>query len=186
MQRLDTGSGFAAPARLVVLWAYAVFEARARAEEVQRQWRVAVDRQLEAAGVFARMKTANLAIAAPAFAAALNAAAEERAAAKDENDIAAIVRRILAEMGVDQADLMIRLRRAFDYEIPRWMRREGGAQLRISAKPTIAAAQRAIDAAAAAGYPIPGSEGAGAAEAVAEDAADAGDPAQAGHGNIGV
>lgn len=171
----------------MIFWAYAVFRTQLRAEEQDRRWRSAVDEQLKAAGVFARMKAANLALGSAAFAVAINEASEERRVAKDENDIAAIARRILDEMSVDRTDIVIRLRRAQQHEIPRWMRRQGGAQLRMSAKPTPEAAQRAIDAAAAAGYPVPGSFDAGAVVAdEAEARAEAELVVQAGQGNIGT
>jgi hypothetical protein len=135
-------------------WAGALAGARRQAREVA--WRQAVDAELARAGVFERMAAANTALGGAEFARRLNAARDARAAARDENDVARVCREILAGMGLDLTDVHIRLRRARESEMPRSLRRSGGAQLRLRATPTVEAAQRAIDAACEAGYPPPG------------------------------
>jgi len=146
----------------MIAWAYAHALAEDQRRAVDQRWRRAVDDQLAAAGIFARVAEANTAIVSEAFAAALNASEEARRAAKDENDLRVICVDILRGLGVDMTDLTVRLRRSLDADLPRWLRRQGGAQLHLAAGPTVEAAQRALDAAAAAGYPVPGTAAAAA------------------------
>jgi hypothetical protein len=158
MQRLDDRSGlrFADPARLAVIFAIAYAEIEKRHAAVERAWRMAVDAELARAGVFARVNATNAAMSTERFQKGFEVRQVERAAAADENDLREIVLAVLAEMAVDLADTIIRLRRSASDELTRPERRHGVAQVRLRAYPTPAAAQRAIDAARAAGYPPPG------------------------------
>jgi hypothetical protein len=167
------------PFRLRSTWAWAQEGQRDRALAAETAWRKAVDAELEKAGVFERVKGAIAGIGSEAFQEGFVARQEARAAARDENDLRQIALDVLAELGVDLTDVIIRLRRARAEELPRGFRRQGAAQVKLRPTPTVEAAQRAIDAAAAAGYPRPGSPLAGAAAGGA-----AGVEAQAGHGSI--
>lgn len=182
MQRLDVGSGFASPWRLTVFWLQAEEEDRARREAIDKRWRMAVDQELGATGVFRRVAEANSAIATTRFGELFVERQEERAAAKSENDLALLARSILADLGVDLADIHIRLRRALPEEMTRMLRRIGGAQVKLRATPTVEVAQLAIDRAAAKGYVRPGSP-ATSPDAVASAASDL---THSGQGTSGV
>lgn len=166
MQRLHNGS-VADPHRLVLLFDSAFAEIEQKRAAYDRAWRTAVDAELARAGVFVRVKATNAAMATERFQRGFEARQEDRAAAEDENDLRAIALAVLAEMGVDQTDVIIRLRRSTQEELTRPERRHGVAQICLRGFPTPAAAQVAIDAARAAGYPPPGESEIDAAVAAA-------------------
>jgi hypothetical protein len=134
----------ATPERLLEVWQLAEQQANARGPDVTRKQ--AIDQELARRGFFRRMFAASKIARSGEFEARLNAAAEERAAARDEADLAALMTRILVALGADMTDLHIRLRRVTQREI----RKEGyighRAQLKFRITPTLAAAREAIAA----------------------------------------
>jgi len=140
----------------MMTWAYAIALSRARADVAEQAWRKAVDEELASTGVMRRVLAANAAIDTDAFRAAF-VADEARRAAKDENDLRAVAERALGALGVDLTDVSVRCWRAREKQLRMHLRLHGGAQVRLRAGPSVAAATRALEAARLKGYPIPGS-----------------------------
>lgn len=125
---------FAEPARLRVIWTLAILERQRQLQDAEAARRAAINAELTKAGVLYRIARAKDAIRSDRFHVAFNARHDERAAAKDVNDVRAIALSILAEMGIDMTDVTLRLQRA------------SKRKLKMRVTPTIEAAQRAIDA----------------------------------------
>jgi len=126
---------FADPYRLRVVWAFAILERQRQLQAAEAARRATINAELTKAGVLYRIARAKDAISSDEFHVAFNARHDERAAAKDVNDVRDIALAILAEMGVDMTDVTIRLRRSSKRKV----------KMRVT--PTVEAAQRAIDAA---------------------------------------
>lgn len=160
------------PHRLRETWLFAAVPPPTTPDDARR---IRINAELARRGLFRRMRAASAVASSRAFWAALEEARDERVACRNEDDLAALCRRLLEGLGADMADLQVRLRRATPKEVRASGARRSAAQIKMRITPTLDAARAAVAA-----VDQPGSEG--LAEEISATDADpgSGSPAQAG------